>query len=106
MSQQPPPSPHEEPRQGPVQAWSPPDPASKNPTKEKWSPQRQSTVALILAAASVFVLPYVLAFVGAGLGGRVLLFRRREATTGALVMSVAAILVAIGSLLLKDLVDH
>ena len=107
MSQQPPPSsPHEEPRQDALQAWPPPDPKSKKPTKEKWNPQRQSTIALISAAVSVFILPYFLAFLGAALGGRVLLFRRREATTGALVMSTLAVLIAIGSLILKDLVDY
>lgn len=107
MSQHPPPSsPPEEPRQDPVQAWPPPDPATKKPTKEKWSPQRQSTIALIAAVASVFILPYFLAILGAGLGGRVLLFRRREATTGALVMGVLAVLIAIGSLILKDLMGY
>jgi hypothetical protein len=106
MSQQPPSSPHEEPRQDTVQAWPPPDPASKKPSKEKWNPQRQSTIALVAAAASVFILPYFLAILGAALGGRVLLFRRREATTGALVMSALAVLIAIGSLILKDLVDY
>jgi hypothetical protein len=107
MSQQPPPSsPPEEPRQDPVQAWPSPDPASKKPTKEKWNPQQQSTIALIAAAVSVFILPYFLAILGAALGGRVLLFRRREATTGALVMSTLAVLIGIGSLILKDLVDY
>jgi hypothetical protein len=56
--------------------------------------------------ASVFILPYFLAILGAGLGGRVLLFRRREATTGALVMGALAVLIAIASLILKDLVDY
>jgi hypothetical protein len=107
MSQQPPPSsPHEEPQQDAAQAWPTPDPESKKPTKETWNPQRQSTIALISAAASVFILPYFLAILGAALGGRVLLFRRREATTGALVMSALAVLIGIGSLILKDLVDH
>jgi hypothetical protein len=63
-------------------------------------------IALISAAASLFILPFVLAFIGAGLGGRVLIFRRREATTGALVMSALAVLIGIGSLILKDLATH
>jgi hypothetical protein len=106
MSQQLPPSPHEQPRQDPVQGSPPPTPLGWKPPKEKWNPQRQSMIALISAAASVFILPYFLAFLGVALGGRVLLFRRREATTGALVMSVLAVLIGIGSLILKDLVDY
>jgi hypothetical protein len=107
MSQQPPPSsPHEEPRQDPVQGSAPPTPLGWKPPKETWNPQRQSMIALISAAASVFILPYFLAILGAGLGGRVLLFRRREATTGALVMSALAVLIGIGSLILNDLVNY
>ena len=63
-------------------------------------------IALISAAASLFILPFVLAFIGAGLGGRVLIFRRREATTGALAMSALAVLVGIGSLILKEFATH
>jgi hypothetical protein len=117
MSQQPPfsssssSSSHEEPRQDPVHAGPPPDPASKQPTKEKWawirrdltakwSPLRQSTIALILAAASLFILPFFLAILGVTLGGRVLLFRRDDATPGALVMSALAVLIGIGSFIL------
>ena len=107
MSQQPPPSsPQEEPPQDAAQGSLPPTPLGWKPPKETWNPQRQSMIALISAAASVLILPYFLAFLGIGLGGRVLLFRRREATTGALVMSVLAVLIGIGSLILNDLVNY
>jgi hypothetical protein len=110
MSQQPPSS-YEEPRHDPVQAGPPPDPASMEPTNEKWawlrrdltakwSPLRQSTIALVLAAASLFILPFFLAILGVSLGGRVLVFRRRDATTGALVLSALAVLIGIGSFIL------
>jgi hypothetical protein len=44
------------------------------------------------------------AVVGVGLGGRVLMFRRDDAPTGALVMSALAVLIGIGSFVLKYVV--